>query len=235
MEAAFRRMDPTRRSLWHALAPDEALMLAEDGPGECGRRAEIQEALLAFLFADGAGDWRKVAVRAVRVLKDYAPSVAQGLAVAAEAFQGFGLRELRELVDDDREIAAKLLGWFFQERGPSALRDGCQRVYLIAKAFQGQLLTEEAGEMGFEEMARAFGELTGNGGGKQGARSRSRWSARAEKMIRKPMEAGTGCACGVDLFGKMSATREKYREAAVGNKNRRKTQDARRQDARRKI
>lgn len=226
LESAFRRVDPTRRVQWHALAPDEAAVLAEEGPGELSRRAELLEALMAFLFADGAEDWRAVAGRAARALKEFAPGVAAGMSGGlGRRFNGFGLEELRELVGEDGEIVGRLLGWLFQERGASGLRSGCQRTYLVAKAFQGFLLERaggEAGEMGFEEFARAFGEMGSRSGGKAGARARSRWSARAEKMIRRPLEAGCGAAGKADLFGKMAATRAKYQAAAMGNENRRK-------------
>jgi hypothetical protein len=230
MESAFLRADPTRRSQWHELPPDELLMVAEDGPGVPERRAEILEAIMSFLFADGASDWRKVAVRAMAVLGQFAPAVAVGMRTAVEPFTGWGLRSLVEIVDKDSDEARKALGWLFQERGPSGLLDGCQRVYLVAKAFQPQLIKIEVAqrrgagvdlvEMGFEDMARAFGELAGRSDGEAGARARSRWSARAAKMVRCAMERPDGKGGKVDLFGKMSATREKYAKAALGNNNR---------------
>jgi len=253
IEASVRHAEVAASAIvpWSPARPDEALMAREE-PGEFvgaeSMRAELWEKLLVFLFADGQpGCWECTAVRGLSLIRHCAPSLLTGRDLSAVAGirsraggkvqQSFGLTEF--LADDEgtRMVLRVVLGYLFPE-GPEWLKEGCRRIYLLARAFQPQLvqITREVGErvkerdpqtgrmkltirhvpklveMSYEDMARVFGENT--------SKARARWSARAQRVIRKPIESNGG-ACHL-AFGKSASTRAKYAARAKGNSNRRK-------------
>ena len=231
MESAYRHRDLTRREPWHGMAPDEELMAREEGPCEMDRRADVQEALFCYLFAGGAERWEAVALRALSVLRRMVPALMSGRKVpqvvldavvgyyapGGAGFRRFDLRGLEELVDGDFLVVEKLMEFFFPDGG-DWLREGCRRLYLVARAYQPDLVKIGEKEASYEELARIFGELDGTHPD-EGARARSRWSARAQMVLTRPIERAGGKVGS--LFGKSSAVREKYRAAAEGNGNRR--------------
>ncbi len=127
--------------------------------------------------------------------------------------------------------------------GPGWLAEGCRRTYLVARGYRPELVRitrtvservkvpdpakpgrqrlemrhfPKAVEMSYEDMARVFGEPVTSPIERRNARAR--WSAIAQRVIRKPIEANGGT---VHLqFGKSASARATYAEKAKGNKNR---------------
>jgi hypothetical protein len=222
------RVGDERRRPWGGLSPDEAVMAAEErGEDEWSFSAAVG-CLLAFLFADGAEDWRKVAGRASALLRRYAVARAERMDLPRVSFEGWGLEEFFKLVGSDgRAMLGRVLAWFYREDGRNGLLTGTQRVFLFTRVLDPQLTRvpegAEAGardrEMTFEDMAVAFGER------KDGARAR--WSARGKKMVGDEFARAGGAFARGDFFGKGHAAREKYRARALGNRNRVKSQETR--------
>ena len=214
---------------WQGLAPDEDAAMREDGEETAEfRRAWIQEDLLVYLFADGnVGRWEDVALRAVAVMRRFTP----GLLVGRKFYELDGMRErsglqaafplekFAELTEcEERErLLAGLLGYLFPP-GTRWLKRGTRRVYLLARTFQPMLLRRHGRELSYERLEEIFEgvRLTTE---KDRDRARSRWSARVQNLIRRPVEENGG---RIALqFGKSATVREKYAQAAKGNGNRR--------------
>lgn len=229
MEAARKHADACAILPWHPLQPDEAMMQAEEESWESvDRRADLQEALMCYLFADGAPEvWQNVALRGLAVIRHGAPSLLVGRQLrevatirdASSVRAGGGLEELLAVCEGDegREVLRRILNYFFPGTRREWLLEGAQRVYLLARAYQPHLVTVGRREMSYEDMARVFeGDalLTKRARGK----ARSRWSARAQRVLVLPIEAAGGT---VKLqFGKSAGTCAKYAAAAKGNSHR---------------
>jgi hypothetical protein len=111
-------------------------------------------------------------------------------------------------------------------------------LYLIARNYQPGLVTRWDGrELSYERLAAVFGEIPLAPAGESAVgwlppgwgrerwaiardRARSRWSARAQQLIVRPIERAHGSAPA--MFGKGAAVKRKYQQAAMGNQNRRK-------------
>ena len=217
---------------WGGVRPDEALERKEEGMADAGEegtlRAWIQEDLLVYLFADGdASRWQDVALRALAVMRRYCPALlagrkfreVDGLRQRGGMQAGFPMEKFDELTAcDEREALLRgLLGYLFPN-GRRWLKRGTMRVYLLARTFQPQLLSTHGSEPGYERLEEIFEgrKLTSK---KERDRARSRWSARAQKLIRQPVEANGG---RIALqFGKSATARANYAAAAAGNGNRR--------------
>ncbi len=229
MEAARRHADACAILPWHPLQPDEALMAAEEESWESvDRRADLQESLMCYLFADGDPErWQNVALRGLAVIRHCAPSLLVGRSMreverirdASEVRQAGGLEEFLGVCREEEggEVLRRIMGYFFPGTRREWLLEGTQRVYLLARAYQPHLVTVGRREMSYEDMARVF---DGDPLATKGARgkARSRWSARAQRVLVLPIEEAGGT---VKLqFGKSAGTREKYRAAATGNEHR---------------
>ena len=109
----------------------------------------------------------------------------------------------------------------FPDNQKEWLKEGCRRLYLVARAYQPDLVRVGGKLAGYEEFAEVFGEFNGHEPTRKDRdRARSRWSARAQNVLRIPIQqAGARVPA---LFGKSSSVRGKYQQAARGNQNRRK-------------
>jgi hypothetical protein len=123
-------------------------------------------------------------------------------------------------------MVGRIMAWFYPFDGGDGLRRGTERLYLFTLVIEPQLLRRladghGAGErwevMGYVECERAFGGLAV--GQRAEANARSKWSARGGKVRAEFIKAG-GCFAHGSFFGKSEGAREKYRSAAMGNRNR---------------
>lgn len=224
---------------WQAPAPDEVMMAMEEfdkdlDDGFFHRLAAVQELIFAFAFAGGdARCWQAVGLRLVSAMRRLAPSVCMGRSFAEVGGMvtvvpnagGWPMEELVQAVRgwDVGEGVVRLFEWWFPPEPKEWIRNGVQRVYLLARAYQptppGQERLKRGGK---ETVARDFsyGDLAEIFGEDPGKNPRARWSARAKALIMEPMErVGTRPAL---RFGKAESTRKKYRNAAMGNTNRKK-------------
>lgn len=215
---------------WGGVRPDEALELKEEGDEGDGRqRAWIQEDLLVYLFADGSAErWEDVALRVVAVMRRFCAGLLvgrkfgelTGMRRRSELQAEFSMEQFEEMTGcEEREaLLTGLLGYLFPP-GKHWLKRGTMRVYLLARTFQPLLLRSHGNDPGYERMEEIFlGRPLKTK--KERDRARSRWSARAQKLIRQPVEANGG---RIALqFGKSATARANYAEAAKGNGNRRK-------------
>lgn len=229
MESAlFRYADHTALQPWQAPAPDEVLMAKEEPCEEPLRRAWLQELILSFLFADGAPErWENVAMRALAIFRHCLihqvigrnMAEVEALRARSEIKHEFTLVHFIRLSqqDDWREILEGIMGYFFPP-GRRWLYRGCIRVYLVAKTYQPTLLVRADVEgsarhgLSFQELAKIFEPE------KMSMSARARWSARAEVLIRQPIEAAGGRS-GLS-FSKSASAREKMAASARGNRNR---------------
>jgi len=234
MEAAlFRYADHAALQPWQALAPDEELMAKEEPVEEPLRRAWMQEALLAFLFADGQPEcWENVAVRALAIFRHCLlaevvgrdMTEVEGLRARAKIAEQFRVDAFIALSqqEDWQEILEGIMGYLFPPGG-RWLYKGCVRTYLVAKTYQPKLLVRadmaasERHGLSFEELARIFDKEAPRTAGQRSA-ARARWSARVKFLIRLPIEAAGGRS-GLP-FGKSAAACAKMAESAKGNRNR---------------
>jgi len=150
---------------------------------------------------------------------------------------GFPIGKVLEEMREHREIFEKLLGHYFPEHR-EWLKHGVQNLYLIARNYQPGLVTRWDGrELSYERLAGVFGEIPQAPLGEAAVswlppgwgrerweiardRARSRWSARAQQLIARPIARAYGRAPA--MFGKGAAVRAKYSQAAMGNQNRMK-------------
>jgi len=236
MESAlYRYADHAALQPWQSPAPDEVLMEKEEPGDEPPRRAWLQEALLAFLFADEVPEhWEAVAVRALAIFRHCLPELLVGrdlgevaalvrrVQVAREFELGEFLRISQQ--EDWREPLAGIMGYLFPA-GRRWLYKGCIRTYLVAKTYQPKLLVRadlaasERHGMSFQELAMIF-ERESMRTPAQRAGARARWSARVKFLIRLPIEEAGGRS-GLQ-FSKSSAARGKMAASARGNSNRKK-------------
>lgn len=242
IQAAFRHADSSVILPWCGQSPDEEVMEREDleSAGEPVRRAWMLEVLMAFLFADKHPEvWENVGLRALAIYRHCLPAELarrdtkeeDALKRYAQLSRGFRLAELVELSKDEdwREMMAGIMGYMFPPR-KRWLYKGTQRAYLLARAYQPGLVTirkqvvapdheEKVKEtdMSYEDMARIFERdpLTTE---RAQNRARSRWSARAQQLIRLPIEQAGGVARMP--FGKSASAREAMAASAKGNRNR---------------
>lgn len=213
---------------WGGVRPDEAMELMEEGEEMSGReRAWIQEDLLVYLFADGYAErWEDVALRTLAVMRRYCPSMLmdrkfgelEGLKHRSGLQAKFTMENFDKMTacDEREELLTGLLGYLFPP-GKKWLKRGTMRVYLLARTFQPLLLRSHGSEPGYERLEEIFLGRRLNTT-KERDRARSRWSARAQKLIRYPVEANGG---RIALqFGKSATACKHYAEAAQGNSNR---------------
>lgn len=244
IESAHRHRDQVRWAPWHGKSPDEEAMereealendAREEAEEDCWRRrSDVQEALFCYLFGGGAERWRAVALRALAVMRRMCPGLLVGRSLPVEAedavreyygpggggYVRFDLGGLEKLVNGDVAVVEKLMEVFFRKES-AWLQDGCQRLYLVARAYQPQLVRLGNGrDPSYEDLAVIFEEMAEDADERTRGLARSRWSARAQEVIRKPIERSGGKVPA--LFGKGDAVRRKYQAAAKGNGNRRK-------------
>lgn len=259
IDAAVRHAEARAVLPWSEAAPDEALMAREEaGEGEVLlRHAPTLVRLLGFLFADGVPEcWENVAMRGLALMRHCAPSLLTGrdfsevaeMRSRARTEPSFRLTEFIAECEESESARAALrleLDFLFPVlpgAGRGWLKDGCRRVYLLARNYQPEFvrLTREVSErvkvrdqvtgklklelrhfpksveMSYEDLARVFGEPVTSAIERRNARAR--WSAVAQRVIRKPIEANGGT---VHLqFGKSASARATYAAKARGNQNR---------------
>lgn len=234
IQAAFRHVDQAAMHQWHSSRADEEMMEREERGQEAVRWANssawLLEALMVYLFADWTPErWQSVALRAYYVMRKCSiwllagqksePEI-EGLKRHVKTCDSFGLDEFLKLCqhDDYREPLARMIAFLYPGTGRHRLFRGTQRTYLLARAYQPALVTLAGKELTYEDLARIF-EKDPLHTQKARNRARSRWSARAKEVLRRPLESG-GASAAIQ-FGKSSSAREKMRASAQGNQNRR--------------
>ena len=232
MESAWRHRDMTLREQWHGPQPDEALMAAEDLTGylDLPARVALMDRLMVYLFASGALEcWESVALRAHAVMVHCAPHLLVGrsrgeiprlVVTVGSRESAEGLRAATELVRSEKKgaaVLARLIDFIFPGTGRQWLFRGTQRAYLLARTWQPWLVSQDGKELSYEDLARIF-EGDALATPKARNKARSRWSARAQEVLRKPIEQAGGT---VRLqFGKSAGARAKMQQSAKGNQNR---------------
>lgn len=216
---------------WGGVRPDEALEMKEEqeaaGDDTVMERAWIQEDLLVYLFADGYAErWQDVALRVLAVMRRYCAGMLMGrrfgeldgLRQRSGLQAAFPLGKFDEMTAcDEREVLLTVLLSYLFPPGKLWLMRGTMRVYLLARTFQPLLLRSHGTDPGYERLEEIFQgrRLTTQ---KERDRARSRWSARAQKLIRQPVEENGG---RIALqYGKSATARANYAAAARGNGNR---------------
>lgn len=240
-----RLADPALPLPWRSLDPLAIVMESEDNPPPSQVRADVQSIVFCYCFADArAEDWQTVAVRAHALLATLWPAVIAGrsrhelaaISGHARTTSGFPLADVvsrfsPECFDD----YARVMEYYFPD-GRHWLFTGTQNLYLIARLYQPGLVTRWARDLPYEQLAQIFGELPHGPAGlgtewqpadmtsedwrKLCGAARSRWSARAQSLIARKIQSHGGRRPG--MFGKCGEVAEKYRQAAMGNQNRRK-------------
>jgi hypothetical protein len=233
IQAAFRHVDQAAIHQWHSARADEAMMERE----ECGleetnwatNSAWLLEALMVYLFADWTPErWQSVALRAYYLMRKCSiwqlagqknePEI-EALKRQVQKWDSFGLDDFLLLCQQDeyREPLARMIAYLYPGTGRQRLFRGTQRTYLLARAYQPALVTVAGKELTYEDMAKIF-EADSLTTQKARNRARSRWSARAKEVLRKPLESAG--ARGAIQFSKSSSARDKMRASAKGNTNR---------------
>lgn len=218
----------------HAPSPLEELMEREE-------RAEVMEegsvsaawlleVFLEWVFADERPmDWRYAGRRGLALLREFCPGLLVGRGmVEAEIFKGLtdGGRFAQDSLmaaaegheEELRRMVGMLLRWIYQEPGKRWMEKGAWRLYVLASRYHGRALKRwedakvingqpRAGrwrDMSYADFAEAFGEG-------DCAKARARWSYRAGQILEGiPQVPGA----------KTQEAREKMRQAAQGNGNR---------------
>jgi hypothetical protein len=239
IEVAYARyLNPIQPGQWHGLSPDEELMAAEDGPCPIEVRADLQELFLVYCFADTQPEeWTTVAARAAAVLRTVFPgaffqrdwSELDAIRHTVRTVAAFPLSTLISALRPHRDLMEGIITYYFPDQ-KQWLKNGVQNLYLVARCYQSGLVTRWDGqELTYHRLAAVFGEIPAAATGRlpQAAweqacdRARSRWSARAKKLILQPILATHGSPPA--LYGKSATVRKKYAAAARGNQNRRAT------------
>lgn len=243
--ARHRGLD-TAASPWNIPDPRECAMIAEEGMSEDEERTEALDLFLSYCFADAEpAEWRLVACRAHAAIATLWPhTIAMrsqheilDARTGARAVHGFPLGDLvrrfevMEVLGEFDQVIA-----FFFPDSRAWLLTGTQHLYLVARLYAPGLVTRWKGDLTFEQMAGVFGEIPLPPEGEDREawippgwdreawhtardRARSRWSARAQNLITRKIES-VG-ASRPQMFGKGATVAGKYRQAALGNSNRR--------------
>lgn len=237
LQAAMRHHEEAAFLPWQAMAPDEELMAKEEGENGEPRRAWLQEELMAYLFGDKEVErWENVAMRALAVFWHCLPGLLVGRDMAeldrvkktAVIRRGFNLEEFVRLSADEewREMLKVMMNFLFPAKS-GWMAKGTQRAYLLARAYQPELVMIEKQREGkrvrvdlnYEDMARIFegDDLITE---ESRDRARARWSARAQVLLRHPVEQAGGVAH--IRFGKSASARAGMSASAKRTCNRRK-------------
>ena len=151
IEAARRHAERPSVLPWAALAPDEQLMqLEEAGARPPAERADVWERVLVSLFADGEPErWENVALRALALIRHCVPSLlvdrkldeAERVKARAGTRQSYQMTEFLEACEDEafRDMLRAILDFLFPD-GPEWIREGCKRLYLVARSYQPWLV-----------------------------------------------------------------------------------------------
>ena len=238
LQAAMRHHEEAAFLPWQALAPDEEMMAKEDGEGQGGtRRAWLAEELMVYLFGDKEpGRWENVAMRALAVFWHCLPGLLVGRDMGeldrvkrtAVIRRGFNLEEFVRLSADEdwRETLKGIMNFLYPARR-NWMKKGTQRAYVLARAYQADLLATEKVvdgkrrkvEMTYEGMEEIFeGKLATE---KERGRARAKWCALTQVVLRHPVEAAGGVAHV--RFGKSASARAAMALSAKRTCNRRKS------------
>ena len=192
--------------------------------------------VLVFCFSDAqAGGWQLPMWRALSIMREcFAGDLVRPDMLPVEVFSQpvFSLRAVAELLEEEPCAARYLrqvMRYLLPFKGKGWEKEAGKRLFLLAKAFLPQLASSEelsrdkvrwvVHELSYEQLAVIFGEMPEQAGKLERGRARARWHAAVKREIVKPVEAA-----GEEIhlhFSKSAATREKYRQAQMGNRNRR--------------
>jgi hypothetical protein len=216
------------------------------GANEFSNFAEMQELFLCYVFADSnPAEWQNAAVRAHALLATLWPGIIAGrsrhtlAAIVGQARQvtGFPLSDVtRRFSEECVRAFAPVMEYYFPDIR-NWLITGTQNLYLIARLYQPGLVTRWQKDITYEQLAQIFGELPlvrgrlgtdtppedtpAEAWRKACGAARARWSARAQSLIARKIVSAGGRRPG--MYGKGGEVAEKYRAAAMGNQNRRKS------------
>lgn len=239
MQAALRHAEHSATLPWQALAPDEELMRKEQDVEDCPRRAWLFNDVLGFLFADqDPRRWQNVAMRALALFRACLAAELVGrkedevilIERGSGSMKACDVRQWVGLLADEEAMASLrgIVCFIYPESGKRWLSKGTMRAYLLARAYHPHLVQVskladgrrvKSAELSYEDLEEIFsGQPLATD--EERDRARSRWSARAQATIRLPIEKAGGTARLP--FGKSAEAREKMRQSAEGNSNRRK-------------
>lgn len=226
IETAFRHRDRSRVEQWHGMAPDEEAMEHEEGVVDDADEFAFQfNAFLSYCFADAKPhEWEAVAARALAIIRQECPEMVATwpraeAATGAVMWDVDGYAKISQAFRERKDLFRRVLGHFFKDQR-EWLKAGVQNMYLVARHYRPRLVTSfNARDLTFTELAVIFGEIPRDAERVQQDRARARWSAKAQCLIRKPLERVGDVV--PSLFGKSATVREKYRRAQRGNRNRR--------------
>lgn len=226
-----------------ALDPAEILMRIEDGFHESPLAGVVdaQRAWLRFCFADGARHWRKVWARLLATLEELVPELLPDPVpddFPSSSDHALAVKCLAEDVDAVLPQFKTLMGFYLGDNiRAGRYRAAVGSLYLLARHYMPFLIEGDLGRrVDFERIAGVMEEIPLAPNSKDHSwippgmdaaewrkmcgNARSRWSARAQVLLARPIQQATGRP-GPSLFGEKSATvREKYRLAALGNQHR---------------
>lgn len=238
LEFAVRHIDPAAMQPWAArqATPAEELMRAEEPEEEELTFAGMFRLVLVFCFSDAqTGGWHMPVARALAIVREFFPSESwvrgtlppQG----APGRPCFGLDKFDELMRDEPAAAKylkRVMRYVLPHAGEGHLLEAGKRLFLLAKAWLPHEMSEVqlsrdkvrwvVHEMSYEDLAIVFGEMPANADAKTRGRARARWCALKSRLIEQPVRAA-GERIEVH-FSKSASTREKYRQAQMGNQNR---------------
>ncbi len=236
---AARHHDPAAVPAWAVgqVTPlDELMAKEEEGQAEPMSFSRMFRLVLVFCFSDAqAGGWELPVWRAVAIMRDFfAGDLVRPAIRPVETFcqPVFGLAAVAEMLQEEpcaTLYLRRVMRYLLPFKGKGWEKEAGKRLFILAKAFLPQLASSEelsrdkvrwvVHELSYEQLAVIFGEMPEQACRLERGRSRARWHAAVKREIVKPVEAA-----GEEIhlhFSKSAATREKYRQAQMGNTNRR--------------
>jgi hypothetical protein len=216
---------------------DELMAKEEEGTAaEPVSFSRMFRLVLVFCFSDAqSGGWELPVWRALAVMRDFfAGDMVRARIRPVETFcqPVFSLSKVAEMLEEEpcaEMYLRRVMRYLLPFKGAGWEREAGKRLFLLAKAFLPQLASSEelsrdkvrwvVHELSYEQLAVVFGEMPADAGKAERGRARARWHAAVKREIVRPVEAA-----GEEIhlhFSKSAATREKYRQAQMGNTNRR--------------
>lgn len=237
---AARHHDPAAVPAWAVgqVTPLDELMAkeeADDGHEEPVSFSRMFRLVLVFCFSDAqSGGWELPVWRAVAIMRDFfAGDLVRPAIRPVETFcqPVFGLGAFAQMIEEEpcaEMYLRRVMRYLLPFKGNGWERETGKRLFLLAKAFLPQVASSEelsrdkvrwvVHEFSYEQLAVIFGEMGEGCTPRERGRSRARWAAAVKREIVRPVEEA-----GEEIhlhFSKSAATREKYRQAQMGNRNR---------------
>lgn len=243
---AARHFDPAAVPAWAVgqATPLDELMAREvaggvddEGEAEPLSFSRMFRLVLVYCFTDAASrGWDLPVWRALAIVRNlFRGDMAGRVLVEPRELRSpqlFPLSRFVSLVEDEPQAGTYLrlvMRHLMPFKGSGWERDTGKRLFILAKAFLPMMMSDEqlsrdrvrwvTHELSYEQLAGVFGELPAVPSEKDRGRARARWHALMRREIELPVaEAGEEIHLH---FSKSATTREKYRQAQLGNRNRR--------------